>query len=567
MTAPRSVLLYWLLLLLPTLGAGGGAFWLLQREQARIDAQAAAAAESSRAAIAARARLIVENIELLVGDVQSGLMESLRAIPSGQEDPAFDEWEKTNPLVHTTFRTDSQRRLVRPSPSSSGASERKSLQDWLVSNRGQTVASASPAMELDAEPAVRREVSSNVATVQSARSAVKDVAGLRTRQDMKTESAAAEQTGWTPWRDASGLHLIGWRVPASGNGALIGVVVHLAEIRSRLESLLPREGELADAFLLRDRGGAVLQEKRYRPALQRGEPEAGGSEVVIPIAAPLLPGWEVVGISGTSREATHAGRGFLLVGGILVATFMAAILAGGGLLLDQASRSAAEAARKTSFVANVSHEFKTPLTTIRLYAELLAQKRVKDAGQASDYLHVIGQETERLTRLVNNALDFSRLEQGQKQYHPVPIDLTAEITRILDVQAPRIAEARMQLVRRLPESPTSASLDRDAFKQIMLNLIDNACKYAAEGAELLVTLESLPKGFRIQVSDRGPGVPAGHRERIFEKFHRVNNDLTSAQNGAGLGLSIARQLARGLGGDLHHEPRSGGGSVFVLTLP
>jgi signal transduction histidine kinase len=130
----------------------------------------------------------------------------------------------------------------------------------------------------------------------------------------------------------------------------------------------------------------------------------------------------VVGISGTSREATHAGRGFLLVGGILVATFMAAILAGGGLLLDQASRSAAEAARKTSFVANVSHEFKTPLTTIRLYAELLAQKRVKDSGQASDYLHVIGQETERLTRLVNNALDFSRLEQGQKQYHPVPID-------------------------------------------------------------------------------------------------------------------------------------------------
>ncbi|MBL9207711.1 MAG: HAMP domain-containing histidine kinase [Opitutaceae bacterium] len=566
MIAPRSVLLYWLLLLLPTLGAGGGAFWLLQREQTRIDAQAAAAAESSRAAIEARARLIVENIELFIGDVQTGLMESLRALPAGQEAPALDEWEKTNPLVRTTFLTDSQRQLLRPTPSGTGATERTSLQAWLLSNYSQSKIAASPSQERDAEPEVRREVSSNVATVQSARSAVKDVAGLRTRQDKHSEYSSGEQTGWTPWRDSSGLHLIGWRTPAAGNGALVGVVVQLSEIRTRLESLLPREGELADAFLLRDRG-AVIQEKRYRASSPDARAKSAVPEVVVPVATSFLPGWEVVGVAGYSPQAGNPGRGFLLIGGILVATFMAAILAGGGLLLDQASRSAAEAARKTSFVANVSHEFKTPLTTIRLYAELLAQKRVKDAGQASDYLHVIGQETERLTRLVNNALDFSRLEQGQKRYHPVPIDLTTEITRILEVQAPRMAEARMQLIRRLPDSPTSTSLDRDAFKQILLNLIDNACKYAAEGAELLVTLESLPKGFRIQVSDRGPGVPAGHRERIFEKFHRVNNDLTSAQNGAGLGLSIARQLARGLGGDLHHEPRSGGGSVFVLTLP
>jgi two-component system phosphate regulon sensor histidine kinase PhoR len=246
---------------------------------------------------------------------------------------------------------------------------------------------------------------------------------------------------------------------------------------------------------------------------------------------------------------------------------MAAILAGGGLLLRQARESAAEAERKTSFVANVSHEFKTPLTTIRLYAELLSQKRVKNASQADDYLRVIGQETERLTRLVNNALDFSRLEQGRKHFNPVPVDLTAEINRILDVHTPRVSECQLQLIRQLPDQPLPAVVDRDALEQIVLNLIDNACKYAADGGELKVSLEVRPPGSRLRVADRGPGIPPEHRERIFEKFHRVDDNLTADKSGAGLGLSIARQLARGLGGELRHEPRPDGGSVFVLDLP
>jgi signal transduction histidine kinase len=112
--------------------------------------------------------------------------------------------------------------------------------------------------------------------------------------------------------------------------------------------------------------------------------------------------------------------------------------------------------------------------------------------------------------------------------------------------------------------------DRDALEQIVLNLIDNAVKYAADGGEVTVVLTPRAgggAGAELRVQDRGPGVPVEHRERIFEKFHRVDDTLTAEKSGAGLGLSIARQLARGLGGDLRYAPREGGGAQFILSLP
>jgi signal transduction histidine kinase len=124
------------------------------------------------------------------------------------------------------------------------------------------------------------------------------------------------------------------------------------------------------------------------------------------------------------------------------------------------------------------------------------------------------------------------------------------------------------LKRQLPVEPVSLVTDRDAVEQIVLNLLDNACKYAASGGEALITLGPRASGgAELRVGDRGPGVPPAHRELIFEKFHRVDDTLTAEKGGAGLGLSIARQLARGLGGDLHYTARIGGGAEFILELP
>jgi len=560
------IYLYWLLLLVPTLAVAAGALVLLRQEQARLDVEASAARAAKQAAIAARARLIAENVELVVAEVEDGLTGTLMTLPGRNPEAALAEWMKGNALVQSVFWLEDDR-IVRWC---SDERARQWLSRW-VALRPPWRLTATFAPETDAVRRLRGNIAANVSQAQSLRNSLQYEARQAngTSPSLKLAEGAApaeEQHGWTAWQDADTFHLIGWRKTATG--PVLGVELNLAGVTGRFDELLPRDGELAHAFAIREHGGRVAQSKVYLPndldLRKRATPE---EVVAIPLADTVLPGWEVVGYGEGTRDARATAGGYFVVGALLVGIFVATILSAGSLLLWQARRSAAEAAQKTSFVANVSHEFKTPLTTIRLYAELLEQGRVRDEAQSRTYLQTIARETQRLARLVNNALDFSRLEQGRKKYASAPVDLTAELGRLLDTHAPRIAEAGLTLHRQLPGTAVPATLDRDALEQIVLNLIDNACKYAAEGGELTLALETpTAGGTQIRVSDRGPGVPPAHRERIFEKFHRVDDTLTAEQGGAGLGLSIARQLARGLGGELSYAPREGGGAIFILKL-
>jgi signal transduction histidine kinase len=627
----RRIFLYWVLLLVPTLVVGAAAVLLLRREQGRLAQQGVYADETRRAALTARAQLIAENVELLTGDVENGLLDTLSEAPVARLDAFLDEWEKTNPLVRTTFRASAEGRLLRPTSGGVDAGEdaRGFLRRFGTLLRTQppwrVAAAPPPASALEfkrsfEEDAIRGEVSSNVAPVQSARrdvqelfksrnqssSELADASGAAARAaeakrvapaaspqalssgaaspgasargsfsttpaearqaavvQAKSESVRAKETpvdrrGWWTQVVDGRTHVIGWVQPA-GNSDVRGVEVESVALIGRLGANLPVDTGVGEGFALRDAAGRIMH--------QTGAiPREGAPLTRIPLTTHLLPGWDVVAFLAVEPPRGAVDGGLLGVGMLLVAIFVAAILAGGSLLLWQARRSEEEAAQKTSFVANVSHEFKTPLTTIRLYAELLAQGRLRDAAQGADYLKTIGRETERLARLVNNALDFSRLEQGKKTFAREPVDLVQELTRLLDTHAPRVAEAGLALRRELPSSPVRVVTDRDAIEQIVLNLIDNACKYAAEGGEVRVLLDPRGGG-EVRVADRGPGVPAEHRERIFEKFHRVDDALTAEKTGAGLGLSIARQLARGLGGELRYVPREGGGAEFVLELP
>jgi signal transduction histidine kinase len=639
----RRIFLYWLLLLVPTLVVGGVAIQLLRREQARLVEQGAYAQESRRAAVTARVRLIVENVELLVGDVQAGLLDTIAAQPVSGLDGFLEQWEKNNPLVRTAFRCTADGRLLRPT-GDTGDRDAGGFVRRFARQLGETRPWSVPKREADgvsgklqapapaAEPPERKAVASNVAQVQSARRDVQELvktrefpsvasvgesrnratpgrqaegaatgAGLAAAPAMKAEPAAAaspaadrrevgagslgdsartrgpgpaavavllppakdavpERRGWAPAVVDGRLHLLGWVQPGGG-GDIRGFELELTAFISRLAGALPAEVGSGEGYALRDDQGRILHQVG-------AVPPTGSAAARVPLAMALLPGWDVVGHLPLAPSRSAAGAGFLWVSGLLVAIFVAAILAGGSLLLWQARRSEAEAAQKTSFVANVSHEFKTPLTTIRLFAELLEQGRVRDAAQGGEYLRTIGRETQRLARLVNNALDFSRLEQGRKKYARERLDLTAELSRLLDTHAPRLAEAGMTLRRELPAEALPVLGDRDAFEQIVLNLLDNAAKYAAAGREVTVGLTARGGGgAAVRVADRGPGVPPEHRERIFEKFHRVDDTLTAEKTGAGLGLSIARQLARGLGGSLRYAPRPGGGAEFVLELP
>lgn len=614
-SATRRLWLCGLLLFLPALAVGGLALGLLAREQARLVEREQAARDSRRAAVEARARLIAENIELLLGDVRSALMATLLEAPADEPRGFLSEWQATNPLVRDVFRATADGRPVWGAASDP-------LREWLAAGVpwGLPVAAGAAPEALSAPapapaPEGRRDISDNVGQYQRARQEIQEVAKLRNQFDVAAKAsgeasantarrvqapapgaapasgaasapasapaaasafaAAAEadfaplvadvlgdsgraRSGWTPWRSGDGLHLFGWReLP---NGTVIGLELRLDAIKARLGEVFPALVEPGEGFTLHDASGR----------LWHAVGEAGAPAVLdLPLDRSALPGWSVRA-SDIGAQASAAEGGLFGLGASLVALLVFAILAAGALLVRQARRSEVEAAQKTSFVANVSHELKTPLTTIRLYAELLAQGRVRDEAKRADYLATIGQETERLARLVGNVLDFSRLEQGKKRFDLAPLDLAAELRRLAETHAPRLAAAGLALRVEAPES-FSLATDRDAFEQIVLNLLDNACKYAAAGGEVLVSLTGDaaggPAGTRLAVADRGPGVPEAQRERIFEKFHRVDERLTAERGGAGLGLSIARQLARGLGGDLRCEAREGGGAVFVLTFP
>jgi signal transduction histidine kinase len=373
--------------------------------------------------------------------------------------------------------------------------------------------------------------------------------------------AAVERSGWAPleelWGAPSAIAVWYERDPGA---EVRGAELNVGALAAQLADTLPAEFAAGDGYALLNPAGQVQ-------GLKGDVPAGVAPDAIVPLDVALLPGWSAAGFM-PAVGVEGAGRPLFVMGSLLTGILVTAILASGSLLLLQARASAAEARQKTSFVTNVSHEFKTPLTTIRLYAELLEQGRVRDEAQRAGFLHTIGAETKRLARLVNHVLDFSQLEQGKRQYLREPLDLTAELAAVLDTQAPRLAEAGLGLVRELPDASLPLLTDRDAVVQIVLNLLENACKYAAGGGEVTVSLAPRPGGGAdVSVLDRGPGVPPAHRERIFEQFHRVDATLTAEKSGAGLGLSIARQLARGLGGDLRHTARPGGGATFILELP
>ena len=607
----RRIYLYWLLVLLPTLAVGAGAIQLLRREQARLAGQAAVVGAARLAAVEARARLVVENVELLVGDVETGLLDAMAEAPPAGLDDFLDQWQRSNPLVRTTYRCTSGGDILRPAAAAPDEDARgfrrrfaarfsarppwgrpmalvaPQLGESLVADQTTPANAPEPRQSLGQNAnaqgefegmamRARQQIASNVVQVQSARREAQNlskVGGYAPRAEAAKEKDHApdavdrpvvreDRRGWIAWVVDGRLHLLGWLQPG-GEGEVRGVELDMTALVSRLAGTLPAAVAAGEGYVLRDDKGRTLHQAGLAPrnALAAAR---------VPVAADLLPGWEVAAFVEDAEPygRVSVGGGFLLIGSLLVGTFVVSSLAGGLLLLRQAQRSGEEARQKTSFVANVSHEFKTPLTTIRLYSELLEQGRVADEGRRGEYLRTIGRETQRLARLVNNALDFSRLEQGRKRYQREPLELGSELSRLLDTQAPRFAESGLVLRRELPDAPLTATVDRDALEQIVLNLLDNACKYAAGGGEVTVTLAPRAGGAAdLRVLDRGPGVPPDHRERIFEKFHRVDETLTAEKHGAGLGLSIARQLARGLGGELRYEPRAGGGAAFVLELP
>jgi signal transduction histidine kinase len=201
-----------------------------------------------------------------------------------------------------------------------------------------------------------------------------------------------------------------------------------------------------------------------------------------------------------------------------------------------------------------------------MFSEMLAEDRVKDDDKRRHFLGIISAEAARLTRLINNVLDFARLERGEKKYEFAPCDM-AELARdTVESYRPHLEAGGFTLRALLPSVPVLVRADRDALAQVMVNLLSNAGKYSGDRKEIDVELATAGDEVEWRVLDRGLGVPRGCEENIFAQFFRAHDSLGSGIQGSGLGLTLARQIARAHGGDVVYQAREGGGSCFALRL-
>lgn len=235
------------------------------------------------------------------------------------------------------------------------------------------------------------------------------------------------------------------------------------------------------------------------------------------------------------------------------------------MLIRDVRREARTNLLRADFVSGVSHELKTPITLIRLYADTLLDRPELRESEQKTFYGIIARESERLTRLVNQILMFSRVERGAEHYNLSAGDLSPTISEALDHYTEHLQHAGFTLKRNIGAPSLPVRFDAAAVSQAVSNLLDNAVKYSGESREIVVKLEGQDRMVVLEVEDHGLGIPAVHQEKIFERFYRVANG--SGKGGYGLGLFLVRHIMRAHGGRVEVESETGRGSRFRLMFP
>jgi signal transduction histidine kinase len=313
-------------------------------------------------------------------------------------------------------------------------------------------------------------------------------------------------------------------------------------------------------------GALAVLDGRGRTVFASRPLDAGAPVLTVPLGE-ALPAWKVAlyqppGLSPRDmvrRQATIFMGAFVL---------LVAVIAAGLIATYRLVRRESEIARlKSDFVANVSHDLKTPLSLIRMFSETLEMDRVPDPQRRREYYAVLTRESERLSRLIDNVLDFSRIESGRQRYELAPGSVEPLVQEVLESFRHPLSQQHFTLdVSIAPELPDVA-LDEDALKQALANLLDNAMKYSAERRHIMVTVRRDGDGVAVDVADEGIGIPLGERERIFEKFYRIGRSETQGRRGSGVGLALVKHIAEAHRGRISVDGQVGLGSRFTLHLP
>ncbi|MDZ7317111.1 MAG: HAMP domain-containing histidine kinase [candidate division KSB1 bacterium] len=222
---------------------------------------------------------------------------------------------------------------------------------------------------------------------------------------------------------------------------------------------------------------------------------------------------------------------------------------------------------KSNLVANVSHEIRTPVALIRLYAETLEMGRIKSEAKRQKYYKTILAETVRLSQLINNILDFSKIESRMKEYHLAPGDLAEVVRRVLEMYEHNFEQNGFRVECNIEENLPEIEMDADAVTQAFVNLLDNAMKYSTDDRYIGIQLKQRNEHIVLSVTDHGIGIPQHELKKIFQKFYRVGDSLVHNTKGSGLGLALVEHIMTVHRGRVEVESTVGRGSTFSLIFP
>ena len=275
----------------------------------------------------------------------------------------------------------------------------------------------------------------------------------------------------------------------------------------------------------------------------------------------------VLAIKYRGTTIADIGMKFLRFHYTVLAALCLVMVGGIWLTYRNVSREMNLARLKSDFVANVSHELRTPLALIRLYAETLELGRLTAKEKYQEYFRIIREESERLTALINNILDFSRIEAGRKEYEFKETNLADLVRSTLDSYRFQIEQNGFAFEENISSDVPPVIVDREAIARSLLNLVNNALKYSKDQKYIGVSLYRANSRVNLEVRDHGIGIAPNEQEKIFEKFYRCGDPLVHDIKGSGLGLSLVRHIARAHGGDVLVESIPEKGSKFTIALP
>jgi len=373
------------------------------------------------------------------------------------------------------------------------------------------------------------------------------------------EIISGQNAGIIPRFIEENLTLLFWK--KDQNDRIIGCLIKDTDIKDRFFGILPDIVSRARILTILNENGRPL----ITPT--ENDPRDWRRPFIAQEISELLPRWEVAAYLPDPTAITSRANYTALIMWILIGALFLLILSSGTYILKALRIETDLARKKTSFVTNVSHELKTPLTSIRMFAEMLREKRQQDPAKQQKYLNIMVSESERLTRLINNVLDFSRMEKEKKQYDKKKLDVAFLCEDLLESQRERLENVGFKLDFFNETGAAYIQGDEEALKQTLINLLSNAEKYSDEKKHIEIEIRRTEKDVLINIKDRGIGIPYQHVKKIFNEFYRVNESLTTRVRGSGLGLTIALKIIQDHGGNIVYFPRDDGGSIFQITIP